>query len=552
MNKNLPKEESLVVEFKSDVKKYPDSAIFEAVVAFANTAGGDLYLGIEDDGTITGVHGQHKDIQTLEAYIANNTVPPIYIGATIIESTLPVLRITVPKYSDGIVATVAGKVLRRRIKEDGKPENIPMYPSEMTTRLSDLRLKDYSAALVTKANQADLDMLELARLRNALTTYDGDKYLLDLNDNELLTALEFARYDGEILVPTVAGILFLGKVSALKKYVPTYSVSVQVLTGTDVKVNEDFVLPILAAIEKVNAYLEVWNSSHDIELGMFRLSVPDFDKRAVREAVVNAFSHRDYSKMGRIRVAINDEGLTIANPGGFIEGITIDNLINAEPHGRNPLITDALKRLGLAERSGRGIDRIFEGSLRFGKLPPDYSLSTAVLVSLFIPRSVPDMQIAKLVVEEQRKLGKPLSLNMLLVLNELRDIPKSKITQIAEAVHLNKTIVQVIINEAVSRGFIEAYGTGSGRNYMLARAFFNDKEEQMAYSRQADINKLRYKELVVQYAKGTEYITRADIETLLHITKSQAYNLVKQLVKADLIELINSGHHAKYKIKIKK
>lgn len=87
---------------------------------------------------------------------------------------------------------------------------------------------------------------------------------------------------------------------------------------------------------------------------------------------------------------------------------------------------------------------------------------------------------------------------------------------------------------------------------MLARAFFNDREEQMAYSRQADINKLRYKELVMQYATGAEYITRADIETLLHITKSQAYNIVKQLVKADIIELINSGHHAKYKIKTKK
>ena len=443
-------------------------------------------------------------------------------------------------------------MLRRRIKEDGKPENIPMYPAEMATRLSDLRLKDYSATLVTNANQTDLDMLELVRLRNALTTYDGDKYLLDLNDDELLKALEFARYDGEHLIPTIAGILFLGKVAAIKKYVPTYSVSVQVLTGTDIKVNEDFVLPILAAIEKVNAYLEVWNSSHDIEIGMFRLSVPDFDKRAVREAIVNAFSHRDYSKMGRIRVAINDEGLTIANPGGFIEGITIDNLINAEPHGRNPLITDALKRLGLAERTGRGIDRIFEGSLRYGKLPPDYSMSTSVLVSLFIPRSVPDMEIAKLVADEQSKLGKPMSLNMLLILNELRDIPKSKITQIAESVHLSKKIVQAIVNEAVSKGFVEAYGTGSGRNYMLARAFFNDKEEQMAYSRQADINKLRYQELVMQYAKGTEYITRADIENLLHITKSQAYNIVKQMVKADIIELINSGHHAKYRIKKRK
>lgn len=60
--------------------------------------------------------------------------------------------------------------------------------------------------------------------------------------------------------------------------------------------------------------------------------------------------------------------MLISNPGGFIEGINADNLLDAEPHGRNPVLADALKRIGLAERTGRGIDRIYEGSLLYGRL----------------------------------------------------------------------------------------------------------------------------------------------------------------------------------------
>lgn len=150
-------------------------------------------------------------------------------------------------------------------------------------------------------------------------------------------------------------------------------------------------------IEQINTFISAWNPEREIEMGLFRVPVPDFNRRAIREAIVNAFSHRDYTKMGRVRIAITDEGLTIANPGGFIEGVSIKNLLAAEPHGRNPQLADALKRIGLAEKTGRGIDRIYEGSLLFGKPLPDYSASTAVTVSLSIPRSKPDIQIAQLV-----------------------------------------------------------------------------------------------------------------------------------------------------------
>ena len=74
--------------------------------------------------------------------------------------------------------------------------------------------------------------------------------------------------------------------------------------------------------------------------------------------------------LGRVRMAIEDDGLTISNPGGFIEGINADNLLDAEPHGRNPVLADAMKRIGLAERTGRGIDRIYEGSLLYGRQLP--------------------------------------------------------------------------------------------------------------------------------------------------------------------------------------
>ncbi|MCR5674764.1 MAG: putative DNA binding domain-containing protein, partial [Lachnospiraceae bacterium] len=421
----LPQKESLTVEFKSDLKKLSDNEIFEAVVAFSNTEGGDLYLGIEDNGEVTGIHAAHANITTVSAFIANNTVPPVPVRAEIIEDVKPVLRISVPKSYNGITATVSGKTLHRQLKANGEPENVPMYPQMFATRLSDLRLLDYSAMPVLQSSVQDFDPLELDRLRNAITAYNGEKNLLELSDEGLYKALGFVREQNNTLYPTITGLLLIGKVEAIKRYIPTNAAVFQVLEGTEVRNNEDIVLPLLQTIEKIYNNLNARNSEREIEMGLFRLSVPEFDKRAIREALVNAFSHRDYTRMGRVRVMLNEDGLTIANPGGFIEGISISNLLTAEPHGRNPSLADALKRIGLAERTGRGIDRIFEGSLIFGRPLPDYSATTSVTVSVFIQRSKPDTQIAQIVASEQNRLGRPLTINTLFVLNTLKDLPKS-------------------------------------------------------------------------------------------------------------------------------
>ena len=124
MSRMIPQKETLTIEFKSDKKKDGDANLFEDVIAFANTDGGDLYLGVEDDGEITCVHKDHANPITLSAFIANNTVPPISTRVEIVEEQLPVLKITVLKSYGGIVATCSGKILRYRLKIDGSQQRV--------------------------------------------------------------------------------------------------------------------------------------------------------------------------------------------------------------------------------------------------------------------------------------------------------------------------------------------------------------------------------------------------------------------------------------------
>ena len=403
----IPKKESLLIEFKSDRKGgYPDSDLVEAVVAMANTEGGELYLGVEDNGEITGLAKKHEDEIGLSSMIMNKIVPSLFVNAEIIsDKSFNVMRIIIPK-SKSIVATSSGKVLRRRLNSRGNPENIPMYPYEHTTRLSDLSLLDFSSQIIVKSSVDDFDQNEIARLRSLIKRSNGDEALLDLNDEELEKALQLVKEEDGYLYPTVTGLLLVGKKEKINEYIPTSKAVFQVLEGTNIRKNDEYSTSLLEMFELFETNFDAWNPEHEVDEGLLRRSVPEFSKRAFREALVNAFCHRDYTMLGSVRVAIDDDGLTISNPGGFVEGVTIKNLLTVEPQGRNKTLSDALKRIGLAEKTGRGIDRIFEGSIIFGRPWPDYSESTNNKVKLFIQRSKPDFVFANMISKEEERTGK--------------------------------------------------------------------------------------------------------------------------------------------------
>ena len=205
----------------------------------------------------------------------------------------------------------------------------------------------------------------------------------------------------------------------------------------------------------------------------------------------------------------------------------------------------------MAEKTGRGIDRIFEGSLMYGKPLPDYSASTAVTVSLFIARSKPDIQLVSLVSSEQNRLGRPLSINTLLVINTLKDIPRSTVEQLSEAIGLSAITTKSILDTCIECGIVDGFGQGRGRTYILSAKVYKTKEGRMGYVRQVDIDESRYLELIVNLAKNNDYIARADVVQLLHVDNNKAYKLLKKLVNSDDLEPINKGKYAKYRYRAK-
>lgn len=545
----IPKKETLTIEFKSDIDCLDEKELVSEIVGMTNTEGGVLYLGVEDNGDITGVHKKHRDPNGAMALIANKTVPSLSVRAEIIEEEgIEVLQIQIPM-SKTIIATSDGKIQRRRLKPDGSPENVPMYPYEIPGRLSSLSQLDYSAQILLGATMDDLDGNERDRLRNIIKYRKGDKTLLELTDEELDKALQLVKEEAGVLYPTVTGMLLLGKEDRIAELLPTAKAVFQVLEGTKVRKNEQTSKPLLATFEMFEEYMKAWNPEREMEYGLFRVPIPEFSEAAFREGLVNAFCHRDYTVIQAVRVAIEDEGLTISSPGGFIEGVNLKNLLTVEPHGRNPVLADALKRIGLAEKTGRGIDRIFEGSIVFGRPLPDYSETTSTYVKLFIQRAEPDLAFTKMISNEENRLGRSLPINSLLILSALQSQRRLTIAEIAEVTNIGEIRAKAVAEKLVEAGLVDASGNNKARFYILSSKVYKEKDNIVGYVRQTGIDAVKYEAWIMELIqKQGGKITRDNVVELLNVTPPQAYRLLKKMSDKGRIKLVGSGRSAYYEL----
>ena len=552
--KQIPEKETITIEFKSDKTRLPEKDLIETVVGMANTDGGDIYLGVEDDGLITGLHKDHSEPLSVAALIANKTVPNVSVRVEVIDfpEMKKVLHIEVP-ISRTIVSTSEGKILRRRLKIDGEPECVPMFYYEMNSRLTDFGTFDLSAQPIADADLDDFDSVERARLRNTIRQKRGESNLLELSDEELDLALKLAVEVNGKMIPTLTGLLLIGKEERLQQLVPTAQAAFQVLQGTDVKINEQFLKPLLSLFDIFDTYMKAWNEEKEMSLGLFRIPIPEFDYSAYREALINSFCHRDYTILQMNRICIEDDGMIISNPGGFIEGVNLKNLLTVEPHGRNPALADALKRIGLAERTGRGIDKIYEGSIIYGRPLPDYSESTTKYVKLFFPRSKPDMAFTRMIYDEQNRIGHSLSINSLLILSSLRTERQLTVKRMTELTNIASNRAVSVVESLVDSGLVEARGSGRGRTYLLSSKAYKEMNDTKAYVLRTGIDEMKYKELILRLAKTQkDGVSRDDIMNLLNITGSQAYRLLKKLVNSEELVMLGSGRKTKYVLKDQK
>lgn len=547
MKAPLPKTESLTVEFKSDRKRLSDTDLVEAVVCLANAEGGEVWLGVEDNGIPTGLHPDHQLLSGLAGMVAARTSPPVNVSVIpVLAGFVTVACIHVPK-APSEVATQAGVYLRRRIKHDGTPECAPMLPHERISRASHLGLLDVSAQAVAGATRADFDPLERERLYQAIQQYGGDRVLLELDEEALDGALGLTtrQLDGTRL-PTLTGLLLIGREAALQQWVPTHEFAFQVLAQQAVKFNEFRRYPLLKALDWLETNFRPYNPEQELQVGLFRVPVPLVDMAAYREAVANALIHRDYHRLGAVHIRLEDDALVVSNPGGLVDGVTLANLLVTEPRPRNRTLADAMKRIGVVERSGRGVDTIYRGMLKFGRPPPDYSRTDTQNVIVRLPTTPADLAFRRMVVEEERRRQADLPIDSLIALGTLRALKRLTAEDLAVHIQRDITAAKRTLEALIEAGFVEAHGATRNRSYMLSATVYDVVADKSAYTRQLGFLPIQHEQMVLNYLHQHGQIKRAQVMELCRLSEGQAKELIRRMVRSKSIVMRGAGRGAHY------
>lgn len=324
--------------------------------------------------------------------------------------------------------------------------------------------QDFTATVPPDASLADLDPAEVARLRGLGRRIEA----ASLPDLDFLRELGLLVASGGALRPTLAAILLAGTPAALRAHVPQAEVCFYHHATPDVEFQfrEDLLRPIPSLLTRLAELIQARNRFTPVQVGLFRIEVWDQDEAVYREALLNALTHREYRLRDAVHVHHYPDRLDILNPGGLPGGITPGNILRHQPKRRNPLLAEVLARLGLVERAGVGVDKMYSLMLRHGKEPPEYTTyPDSVTLTLHSPGF--DAEFVRFVARKQEEM-QTLSLDMLIVLSLLAREGEATRGVLARALQLPEDRTPRLLSGMQEHGLIVRSGVGRGIAYQLS------------------------------------------------------------------------------------
>lgn len=511
--------ESDVLEFKpwlSDAKDNLVEAI-ELAVCFANANGGMIVFGVKDRVTgrkeaITGCERYDLDIWRRGIY---QDVRP-NLAVDIEELEVPegiLLLVRVPKGPGNIVYGTSKGIYKIRVGKNC----MPLSPDKFQSTKVAEGVIDWSAEIAEGTTFEDLSPIEIARLKNTLKARKPSSDLLGLSDIDLLKALEIIR-EGKI---TRAGVLFLCDKSSLRERFPQHEVIYLYQTkDTEIEMRANLKLPFLALSEKLADLINSRNPIRTIKIGLFHIDIPSYPEEAFREAILNALCHRNYLEEGSIYLRHTPREMIISNPGGFISGITPDNILVHEPKQRNRHLAEILEKIGLVERAGIGRRRIFVPMLSLGKRAPYYEADEHS-VKLTLNNDFFDKRTATFIAKKQKE-GFEFSLDHLLLLSYMREHNEIDVRIFSKICQRPEGAARDILEQASlpPHNLLERRGKKKGVTYYLAKLIAAELIGKAAYTQIKGIDKVRYPELIRNYVKQHKSISNKECRVLLGLGNS--------------------------------
>lgn len=302
---------------------------------------------------------------------------------------------------------------------------------------------------------------------------------------------------------------------------------------------------MLYLAEWLGAHVEARNEEHEVNVGLIRVPVPRVNRRAVREAIANALVHRDYLEPGAISVRLSDSELTVVSPGGLPRGVTLDSMLDSS-QPRSAMLANALKRVGVVELAGRGVEVMFEELLRAGRDEPDYSKTGERSVSVALDASRPDDELVRYITTLEGERSARLSRVELQVIHALREAGSASLAELEEIVATPASRLRGVLRRMTETGVIEVRGSGSKRDYHLAARFYRMAEDGAAGVRISDIDAVRHPHMVLELIERKGAVSRSEIARLCGLDPDEASALLKRMVGEGQLEQTGAKRGTKY------
>lgn len=360
----LDEPEGTRLEFKEAKQRFDIELLLKYCVALANEGGGRMVLGVSDarPRQVVGTQALGEPGRT-EAGLFER------LGQRVaVEELHPpggrVVIVHVPGRLPGTAWHVDGRYFQR-----AGDSLVPLSGDELRRMLND-GAADFTAQACPHASLSDLSSGSLALFKQRWARRSNDARKSAWSDEEALTNAELLA-DGQL---TYAALILFGKPASVGRHLAQAELVFEYRSSDasgPAAFREEYREGFFGWLDRIWTAIQLRNERQSYQDGLFRVEVLTFDEISIREAILNAVAHRDYRSSASIFVRQFPQRLEVVSPGGFPPGITEANVLDQQ-NPRNRRLAEALGRCGLIERSGQGVNLMFEAAIRQGKPLPSF------------------------------------------------------------------------------------------------------------------------------------------------------------------------------------
>lgn len=520
----LDAKEDEKIEFKEAKNSYDYEKLVRYACALSNRGGGWIVLGISDKRPrkVVGSHAFEQPEQTIKRLVSQLHIRVDF--ELLYEGGLRVLVFKISSRPIGLPVQADGRIWWRTGEE-----LIPMPPEVLRAIYAESG-HDFSADVCTGATIDDLDDNAIHIFREKWFNKTNLPRLNVLDKRQLLEDCEAITEEGI----TYAALVLFGKKQALSKYLSQAEIVFEYrsseLSGP-AQQREEFRDAFFNIYERLWELVNLRNDKQHYQDGLFVLNVDTFNERATREAILNAVSHRNYQCCGSVFIVQYRDRLVVSSPGGFPPGITPENAIDKQAP-RNRRIAELLSKCGLVERSGQGMNLIFETSIREAKELPSFKGTDAYEVKLTLNGLVLDKSMLYLINKVAAETLISFSTQDFLVLNYLgrgKKIPTSFADNAQKLINL---------------GLIEKIGRAK---YILSRQYYAVAHIPGEHTRRRGLDRETNKQLLLKHIRNTDGAKLSELQQVLpSLPWAQIQVLLRELKGDHLIKMIGKTKGAKW------